>query len=65
MKIVSLCSETSCWPVVRITDTQVEIGEDGKLVSLPGNSGKPLGTRYLEKRFKIVSRNQDHSPANR
>lgn len=27
MKIVSLCSEKSCCPVVKITDTQVEIGE--------------------------------------
>jgi len=27
MKIVSLCKEGSCCPVVKITDTQVEIGE--------------------------------------
>ena len=29
MKIVSLCSAGSCCPVVKITDTQVEIGEKG------------------------------------
>ena len=29
MKIVSLCSGEGCCPVVKITDTQVEIGEKG------------------------------------
>jgi hypothetical protein len=28
MKIVSLCTQGSCCPVVKVTDTQVEIGED-------------------------------------
>lgn len=27
MKIVTLCKEGSCCPVVKITDTQIEIGE--------------------------------------
>jgi hypothetical protein len=27
MKIVALCKEGSCCPVVKITDSQVEIGE--------------------------------------
>jgi hypothetical protein len=27
MKIVTLCKEGSCCPVVKITDSQVEIGE--------------------------------------
>ena len=27
MKIVSLCSDKSCCPVIKITDTRVEIGE--------------------------------------
>ena len=27
MKIVKLCREGSCCPVVKLTDTQVEIGE--------------------------------------
>ena len=27
MKIVTLCKEGSCCPVVKVTDTQVEIGE--------------------------------------
>ena len=27
MKIVTLCQEGSCCPVVKITDTQIEIGE--------------------------------------
>jgi hypothetical protein len=28
MKIVALCKEGSCCPVVKITDSQVEIGEN-------------------------------------
>lgn len=28
MKIVKLCQEGSCCPAVKITDSQVEIGED-------------------------------------
>jgi hypothetical protein len=33
-KIVSLCKEGSCCPVVRITDAQVEIGENENLCVL-------------------------------
>jgi hypothetical protein len=34
MKIVTLCKEGSCCPVVKITDNKVEIGEKGNLCVL-------------------------------
>jgi hypothetical protein len=34
MKIVTLCQEGSCCPVVKLTDDHVEIGEEGNLCTL-------------------------------
>ena len=34
MKIVNLCAEGSCCPVIKITDTQVEIGEKDNICVL-------------------------------
>ena len=34
MKIVTLCKEGSCCPVIKITDDKVEIGEKGNLCIL-------------------------------
>jgi len=31
MKIVGLCREGSCCPIVKITDEEVEIGEKGNI----------------------------------
>ncbi len=37
MKIVTLCSEGSCCPVVKVDDDRIEIGEEGNLCILtPG-----------------------------
>ena len=34
MKIVTLCKEGSCCPVVKLTEDYVEIGEEGNLCTL-------------------------------
>ena len=34
MKIVTLCQQGSCCPVVKLTDDHVEIGEEGNLCTL-------------------------------
>lgn len=34
MKIVELCQPGSCCPVVKLTDTRVEIGEEGNICVL-------------------------------
>lgn len=34
MKIVSLCREGSCCPVIKMTDEKVEIGEKGNICVL-------------------------------
>ncbi|MFC2067713.1 hypothetical protein ACFLTP_01685 [Chloroflexota bacterium] len=49
MKIVSLCREGSCCPVVKITDGKVEIGEDGNLCVLKMDEWETLKSKILEK----------------
>ena len=49
MKIVSLCSAGSCCPVVKITDEQVEIGEEGNLCVLKLDEWETLKSKVLEK----------------
>ena len=49
MKIVNLCSDGSCCPVVKITDDKVEIGEKGNLCVLKLNEWEALRSKILDK----------------
>jgi hypothetical protein len=49
MKIVSLCGDKSCCPVVRISDEKVEIGEDGNLCILKLDEWESLKSKVLNK----------------
>jgi len=45
MKIVSLCSSDSCCPVVKISDTEVEIGEKDNTCVLTIEQWETLKTK--------------------
>jgi len=47
MKIVSLCGDCSCFPVVKITDERVEIDEDGNLCVLRPDEWDTLKSKIL------------------
>ena len=47
MKIVSLCREGSCWPVVKLADDHVEIGEEGNLCVLTTSEWETLKNKIL------------------
>jgi hypothetical protein len=49
MKIVKLCKEGSCCPEVRITDTQVEIGEKDNTCVLTSVQWEILKEKVLTK----------------
>ena len=49
MKIISLCSEGSCCPVVKITDTQVEIGKKDNTCVLTNDQWETLKDKILKK----------------
>lgn len=49
MKIVSLCKEGSCCPVVKVKDTQVEIGEKDNTCVLTIAEWKTLKEKILNK----------------
>lgn len=49
MKIVSLCTEGSCCPVVKITDTEVEIGEKDNTCTLTIEQWEMLKEKILRK----------------
>ena len=42
MKIITLCSQGSCCPVVKLGDDHVEIGEDGNLCILTKSQWETL-----------------------
>ena len=46
-KIITLCREGSCCPVVRITDDRVEIGEKGNLCVLSLEQWETLKEKIL------------------
>ena len=48
-KIVNLCSEGSCCPVVKISDKKVEIGEEGNMCVLKLGEWEALKRKVLEK----------------
>jgi uncharacterized protein (DUF169 family) len=47
MKIVSLCSSGACCPVVKITDTEVEIGEGENTCRLTKTQWETLKEKVL------------------
>ncbi len=47
MKIVTLCREGSCCPVVKITDTHVEIGEKDNVCILTKEQWETLKNKIL------------------
>jgi hypothetical protein len=47
MKIVNLCKEGSCCPVVKLDDTHVEIGEEGNLCILNLEEWETLKSKIL------------------
>jgi hypothetical protein len=49
MKIVTLCQQGPCCPVVKITDTQVEIGEKDNTCILTKVQWKTLKEKILNK----------------
>ena len=49
MKVVSLCSEGGCCPVVRVTDAQVEIGEKDNTCVLTKEQWETLKDKILKK----------------
>ena len=48
MKLVTLCNAGSCCPVVKITDNQVEIGEEGNLCVLTTAHWETLKEKILQ-----------------
>ena len=49
MKVVTLCKEGSCCPIVKITDTQVEIGEKDNTCVLTIAQWETLKEKILNK----------------
>ena len=49
MKIVTLCREGSCCPVVKLSDKYVEIGEEGNLCILTTQEWETLKSKVLNK----------------
>ena len=49
IKVVSLCSQGGCCPVVRVTDAQVEIGEKGNSCVLTKEQWETLKDKILKK----------------
>jgi len=47
MKIVTLCKEGSCCPVVKITEDKVEIGEEGNLCVLTREQWETLKKKIV------------------
>ena len=49
MKVVTLCSEGSCCPVVKISDTHVEIGEEDNTCTLSNEQWETLKEKILSR----------------
>lgn len=49
IKIISLCQQGSCCPVVKITDTHVEIGEKDNICVLTKEDWETLKEKILNK----------------
>jgi len=49
MKIVNLCAEGKCCPVIKITDTRVEIGDKDNICILTKEQWEVLREKILKK----------------
>jgi len=49
LKIVNLCGEQSCCPVVKIDNDKIEIGEKGNLCVLKKSEWETLKKKILDK----------------
>ena len=49
MKIVRLCGEQSCCPVIKIKENRVEIGEKGNICVLKKSEWEILKKKILDK----------------
>ena len=49
MKIITLCKEGSCCPVVKVTDDKIEIGEKGNLCILTRGQWETLKKKITNK----------------
>ncbi len=49
MKVISLCNPGQCCPVVKLTDTHVEIGEENNLCILTLEQWETLKEKILSK----------------
>lgn len=49
MKIVTLCSQGSCCPVVKLAGDYVEIGEEGNLCVLTRSEWETLKSKIINK----------------
>ena len=47
MKVINLCSQGSCCPVVKLADDHVEIGEEGNLCKLTLGEWETLKSKIL------------------
>jgi len=47
MKIVNLCKDSCCCPVVKLADDHVEIGEEGNLCTLTMSEWETLKEKIL------------------
>jgi len=47
MKIVSLCSDSSCCPVVKLNDDYVEIGEEDNICTLTMSEWETLKEKVI------------------
>jgi len=49
MKIVNLCAKGSCCPVIKVTDTEVELGEKDNRCILAKEQWETLKEKILKK----------------
>jgi len=49
MKIITLCREGSCCPVIKLCDDHVEIGEEGNLCTLTMAEWETLKNKVISK----------------
>jgi hypothetical protein len=49
MKIITLCREGSCCPIIKLDDDHVEIGEEGNLCVLNITEWETLKNKILNK----------------
>jgi len=49
LKVISLCGEQSCCPVVKIDEDRVEIGEKGNLCVLNKSDWETLKKKIIDK----------------